>query len=233
MTPLLAGLALGIASSAHCAAMCGPLVVTAARAVAVRSRIAHLGQMLLHHAARILVYAALAVPAGLAGETLAVNGFGRAAAIVAGLVLLAAALGSLRVRGFGRLGAAVSTLVALLSKPVLRWSVRHAVAGPLLTGALNGILPCGLVYGALTTAAATGSASGAVLLMIGFGAGTSAILLALTAGTAAIPPSMRLRLRPLAPIVLAVTAAILLARGAMPAHQHGAPAAAEHHHLHE
>ena len=232
MTPLLAGLALGLASSAHCAAMCGPLVLAAGRAVAVRSRTGHLGQLALHHAARILMYVVLAIPAGLAGETLALRGFGRTVAIAAGAVLLVAALGSLRLRAFGRAGAALSAIAARISTPVFRWSSRHAALGPLVLGAMNGILPCGLVYGALTTAAAAGSIGGSMLLMAGFGLGTGAILIAISTGAAVLTPEVRLRLRPLAPVVLAVTAAILIARGVLPAHQHDAAAPALHH-MHE
>jgi sulfite exporter TauE/SafE len=231
MMSFLAGLALGFASSAHCAAMCGPLVVAAGRVFARRSRASDLAQHLLHHAARILVYALLAVPAGLAGETMAMRGFGRVMAIAAGVLLLGAAAGSLRVRGFGRLSSALSTAVARAASPALRWSRLHPFAGPVLTGALNGLLPCGLVYGALTVAAATGRGVDAVILMTGFGLGTSAVLLAISSGVTAVPASLRVRLRPLAPVALAVTAAILIARGVVPAHQHAA--APLHHHMHQ
>lgn len=232
MTPLLAGLALGLASSAHCAAMCGPLVLAASRAVAVRSRAGRLGQLALHHAARILMYVLLALPAGFAGETLAGRGLGRAIAIAAGLLLLVAALGSVRWRAFGRIGAALSDVVARAAAPAFRWSRRHPALGPLLTGALHGILPCGLVYAALTTAAASGNIAGSLQLMAGFGIGTGVILIAISTGATVLTPAVRLRLRPLAPVVLAVTAAILIARGVLPAHQHEAAAPA-HHHMHE
>jgi sulfite exporter TauE/SafE len=212
--------------------MCGPLVLTAGRAIAARSRARHLAQLALHHSARIFVYAVLALPAGLAGEMLVARGFNRVIAVSAGVVLLVAAMGSLRVRGLGRLGAALSNLVAMASKPVFGWSRTHPSLGPLLLGALNGMLPCGLVYGALTTAAVAGSVGGSVLLMAGFGVGTSAILIAISNGAAAITPSARLRLRPLTPLVLAVTAAILIARGVLPPHQHDAGPPA-HHHMHE
>lgn len=232
MTPFLAGLALGVASSAHCAAMCGPLVLAASRAVAVRARAGQLGQAALHHAARILVYMVLAIPAGVAGDTLAVRGFGRAIAIAAGVLLLVAALGAMRLGPFGRMGAALSAAVARTAAPAFRWAQRHPALGPLLTGALNGVLPCGLVYAALATAAAAGSIAGSLQLMAGFGIGTGAILITISTGAAVLTPAVRLRLRPLVPAVLAVTAAILIARGVLPAHRHDA-AVPSHHHMHE
>ena len=228
MTAFVAGAALGLASSAHCVVMCGPLLATVARLHSSPSRAASLAQSLLHHAGRTAVYVLLSLPAGVAGESLAVRGFGRATAIAAGVLLLLAAAGSFR--SVGRLTAAISALAVGATAPLLRWSRARPVAGPLATGALNGLLPCGLVYGALTTAAASGSATGAMLLMTGFGAGTAAVLIALSAGVVALPAARRLR--PLAPLALAAAAVLLLARGAAPLHDHRAPAPSVHH-MHE
>ena len=99
--PLLAGLALGLASSAHCAGMCGPLVLSVGR-LAEPSRSAQLKFALLHHAARVLVYVVLAVPAGLASEALVLQGLGRAIAIAGGVALLLAAATSIRIRPVAR-----------------------------------------------------------------------------------------------------------------------------------
>jgi uncharacterized protein len=231
MVPALTGFALGIAASAHCAAMCGPLVLAIGGVSPHRSRLGRFVHALLHQCGRVLTYGALALPAGAAGEALAVHGFGRALAIVAAVLLLAAAAGSLRVTVAARAAATISRTISRLSGPLLRWSRTRPVAGPLATGALNALLPCGLVYGALTAAGGTGSTADAVLLMLGFGAGTSVVLLAIATGAAAVPPSLRLRLGAVGPIVLAVTAVILLARGVSPHQPHGS--APSTHHMHE
>ena len=224
MTAMLAGLALGLASSAHCAAMCGPLVLTIGRPPGAASRAAHLRHALLHHAGRVATYALLALPAGLIGQTLAFNGLGRVLAVASGIVLLTAAAGFLRARPAGA-PPSYSGWLARVSAPLVRVAVRHRVGGPLATGVLNGLLPCGLVYAALTAAAAAGNVADAVTLMVGFGAGTSVVLVAMSGWARSLPASWRLRLRPLSPIVLVVTAVILIARGVSMPHQH-APAAA-------
>jgi hypothetical protein len=231
MMPLLAGLALGVASSAHCAAMCGPLVLTLGQRLAAPSRSAQLRYALLHHLGRVFTYAALALPAGLLGQTLWLRGMGRTLAVTAGAALLLAALGSLRVRGFSRIAAVVSSAVARLSSPIVRAASRQPLIGPLLTGVMNGLLPCGLVYAALAAAAGLGSLRGALLLMAGFGAGTAPVLVAIACGAAAVPAALRVRLRPLGPIVLAVTALILISRGVGEPH-HLAPASGHSVHLH-
>lgn len=230
-TTLLAGVALGLASSAHCAAMCGPLVMSVGRLSAASSRTAHVRHALLHHAARIFVYVLMAIPAGMAGEALTLRGFGRGVALGAGVLLLATAAGSVWHPG-GRVGRAYSALVARVGLPLFRWAAGHRVAGPLATGAVNGLLPCGMVYAALTTAAAAGSAMGAVVVMTGFGVATAAALLAISFGAASLPAPLRARLRPLTPLVLVVAAAILIARGAAPAHDHQVTVSPVHH-MHE
>jgi sulfite exporter TauE/SafE len=93
----------------------------------------------------------------------------------------------------------------------------HPVAGPVLAGAANGLLPCGLVYAALLTAAALGTASSAVVMMIGFGLGTVPALVAVSMAAASQAFGIRPYLRRLTPVLLAVTAVILLMRGFAPA----------------
>jgi sulfite exporter TauE/SafE len=234
---LITGLALGLASSAHCAAMCGPLVLTVGRHLGGTSRRSQLRHALLYHLGRVSTYALLAVPAGLGGEAIMARGFGRALALAAGGLLLAATASAIRLPIVDGLTSRLSGAVARAFAPVLRWASAHTVAGPIASGALNGVLPCGLVYAALTAAAASASVGEAMLLMIAFGLGTAAVLVAMSAGVAAISPALRVRLRPVAPIVLAVTAAILLVRGAALGHSHPspvhtAPAAIEPHHSH-
>jgi sulfite exporter TauE/SafE len=234
VTTLLTGIALGLASSGHCAVMCGPLVLAIGRRSGAPSRRAQLHHVLLYHVGRVLTYVALAVPAGLLGEAFAFGGLDRALALVAGLLLLGAALESVRLGSAGRMLSAYSRWLARGSAPMVRWASSRPVAGPLTTGALNGVLPCGLVYAALTAAGASGGLPDAVLLMAGFGIGTAGLLVAMSLGAASLPAALRPRLRPLTPIVLALTAAILIARGIAPPHQHPvvavAQAAPAHHH---
>jgi sulfite exporter TauE/SafE len=231
--PLAAGVAFGLASSAHCAAMCGPLVLSIGR-LAPSSRRAQLRFALLHHAGRAAVYVLLALPAGLVSETLALQGFGRAIAIGAGLVLLLAAATSIRVRSLDRLTSTVSSMVTGRFAPVTRWAAGRPLAGPLATGALHGLLPCGLVYAALTTAAATGDMASAAMIMAGFALGTAPVLIALTAGAASVSVSFRPLLRRAGPVVLIVAGLLLIARGVSGPHRHPAEpdVVADHmHHL--
>jgi hypothetical protein len=58
------------------------------------------------------------------------------------------------------------------------------------------------------------------------------VLVLLSLGAASLPSPLRARLRPLTPLVLAVAAAILIARGAAPVHEHQ-PTVSVAQHMHE
>lgn len=216
MTALLTGLMLGAIGSGHCVGMCGPLVLTIERHLRRPSRRTQLRHALTYHAGRVLTYALLGVAAGIAGQTLAFWGLGRALAVTAGVVLLLAAIGSAipqRLRGWGATPAALASRACAVAG---QWSRLHGVAGPAIAGAANGLLPCGLVYSALLTAAAMGTATGAVALMAGFGLGTIPALVALSMAAASRTFAIRSGLRRLTPVLLALTAAMLLVRGLAP-----------------
>jgi sulfite exporter TauE/SafE len=232
MTSFVTGLLLGAVGSGHCIGMCGPLVLTIGRIRAGSSRRVQAQYSMLYHAGRGLTYVALAVPAGLVGQALVLNGLGQALAIVAGLLLLASAAGAGggRLPGWlGSLGTAAATRACAAANS---WRGTHPVAGPVAAGAANGLVPCGLVYAAVTAAAAMGTAADALALMIGFGLGTVPALVALSWSATLLPAGLRRRLRQLTPVVLALTGALLLVRGIAPprsdSHHHHAPAAVAH-----
>jgi uncharacterized protein len=217
MTTLVAGLIFGAIGSAHCVGMCGPLVLTLGRTLKRSSRAAQLRHDLTYHAGRVLTYAVMGAAAGTIGQTLSFWGFGRALALAAGLMLLLAAIGSLLPKRLLGVGAAPAALATKACAAAGQWSRAHVVAGPVLAGAANGLLPCGLVYSALLTATATGTVASALVMMIGFGLGTMPALVALSMAAGSQAFGVRPYFRRLTPVLLAVTAVILLIRGFAPA----------------
>jgi uncharacterized protein len=209
VTLLLAGAVLGLAGSIHCAGMCGPLLLAVARGA---SRAALVRRMSLYHAARICTYALLGIPAGYAGRAGSFGLFGRTVAFTGGILLVAAASGAL----FSRHGRSAShrwsLVIVRAGAAAAKLTRRHSHLGPLALGAVNGLLPCGLVYAAAAAAAATGTVNSAVTFMIAFGAGTVPLLFALTVSAAAVPATMRHRLRFLAPALMALAGLLLIVR---------------------
>lgn len=223
MMTLLAGALLGLAGSAHCAAMCGPLAIgVAARLPGGGGRVTAL---VTYHAGRLLVYVLLAIPAGLVGQALSAAGLGRGIAIASGVLLLALAWGARTPTGVRRAGRRWSGVLARGSLTAARLSGTHPVAARLMAGAVNGLLPCGLVYPAAMAGAALGSLPAAMLFMAGFGLGTLPSLLTIAWVAANVPARAKARLRRLAPAALALTGLLLIVRGLVPtAHIHpGSP----------
>ena len=226
MIALAAGLLLGVSGSVHCAAMCGPLVAVADGMTARGRGVSRWRGRAAYHGSRVGTYVLLGAAAGASGAAIEVHGFGRGLAIAAGLALIAQACvaagavrGGIATTASGRLAGAVSGAAA--------WLRRRGMARPSVMGALNGLLPCGLVYAALIAAAGTGGASTSVSLMAGFGLGTLPALFGVGVVSALASarggPVVR---RVAVPVALGIAGAVLIARGLGPAaHDHAGTAA--------
>ena len=127
---------------------------------------------IVYHSCRIAVYVAMGAIIGAAASLFGLAGdmttIGAAVGIAIGLAVL--------VLGLGYAG----LLPAVARESGARWWNRATTralrlpgySGAALLGVINGILPCGLVYGALLVGAGTGSAWGGALAMLVFGLAT-------------------------------------------------------------
>jgi hypothetical protein len=93
----------------------------------------------------------------------------------------------------------------------IRLSRAPSPAAPLLLGALQGWLPCALVYAAASRAGVAGSAGMGALTMVVFGLGTVPAIFALTV----VPQTVlrRVQAQRLAGVLLTVLGALLILRG--------------------
>lgn len=82
-----------------------------------------------------------------------------------------------------------------------------------LTGFLNGLLPCGLVYMALAGAIATGNIIHSALFMAGFGAGTLPAMVMASFAAGAISLRTRNKIRKSLPYLLGIMGLLLILRG--------------------
>jgi sulfite exporter TauE/SafE len=169
---------LGLASSLHCAQMCGPLVIAAG---------ASGGGAAGHFAynfGRIATYSLLGMAAGEAGGGVAVMaalpGLERWVALASGLLLVVAGvwmLGLIPKRQLIQIEQSPAT------RRLLRWTapllLKPGVFNRFRLGLLLGLLPCGMVWAALLKAASAGNALDGGATMLGFGAGTAGALLSI------------------------------------------------------
>jgi hypothetical protein len=192
---LLAMLAAGLASSLHCAGMCGGIVVAfgARRVIPVHAAQetarGNLPRQLAFNGGRIASYAAGGAAVGFAGS---VAGYASGVLPAQGAVYLAASvvlvLFGLQLAGAGRLLARLEPIGA----PLWRWLQPHAarllaarsLPHAFAAGLAWGWLPCGMVYAALAAAAFAGGPANGAAAMLAFGLGTAPALLAAGLGAA-------------------------------------------------
>jgi len=195
------GAALGIflaslAGSPHCAAMCGPFV-------AFYSAGASSGRGWLHGAyngGRLLSYVALGVVAGALGAGVerigALAGVARAAAIVAGILMVAWGVHALVALSGRQLG--VLHAPPALQRAVSRLLRARGGMSPglraLLTGLATALLPCGWLYAFVAAAGGTASPARGALVMVLFWSGTLPVMAALGVGLQRLAGPMRSRL---------------------------------------
>jgi len=164
---------LGLVGSVHCAVMCGPLVIAVSSAGA---RLPFGSSRLVYHAGRVLTYCVIGVVFGAVGKTFALAGLQRWVSIGAGVAILAGLVLSSR----ATLKTPLASSVTRLKTAFARLLQRRTVAAQFALGAINGFLPCGLVYIAAAGAATTLSPALGAWHMAAFGLGTLPMLLGIT-----------------------------------------------------
>jgi sulfite exporter TauE/SafE len=208
---LLPALLLGIAGSLHCAGMCGPLIL----AMPFHQKRGSDGvrHLLVYHTGRILVYTLLGVLVGLIGQGVAIAGIQKGLSLAAGLFLIAMAFMVWRfeflvasVPGFARY---TGTIQRLIGKAM----GQEGYVTSLSLGALNGLLPCGLVYGALAGAISTMEASDGGWFMLLFGVGTLPMLLTVSLLGNKAGNHIRRKLGIVQPALMIIAGFLLVMRG--------------------
>lgn len=159
------GLLLGIASSLHCAGMCGPIAGSLMFGFGPNQTRA----LIAAQTGRVLIYVLAGTLAGSAGGAIT-GGLAHPGAFLA---MRAAAALSLGWIGLSLLGLAPSPAIAdRFTGPVARVVMSLRAPGALAAGMAWGFLPCGMVYGALFYAGLSGGPLAGALAMAGFGLGT-------------------------------------------------------------
>ncbi len=198
---------LGLVGSLHCAAMCGPLAL--ALPVGGTNRCAYLLGRSAYNLGRLIAYAALGALFGLLGQSLAVAGLQRWVSLGAGAAILVALAASSRFA----LKVPVYNAVGWLKSGVARLMKRGTIGSLLMFGALNGLLPCGLVYVACAGAVATGGFASGLGYMIAFGLGTVPMMFGLSLMGVKLRFVIGSGFQRLIPISVAALGVLLVIRG--------------------
>lgn len=176
LTTLVAAALLGLASSVHCVAMCGPLVLAGCAGGKGGGR-ATLGYL----AGRLVSYAAVGAIAGSIGGPIVVAASTSREVRVAIGWILALSVAWVAIRWLRK--PSQEKLVGLRAKPaspskLQLWLVRWVPARGIGLGLATGLFPCGALASALVVAATTGSGHGGALAMMAFALASAPALLA-------------------------------------------------------
>lgn len=200
-----AAISIGLLGSAHCAGMCGPLLLAANQGRSLKNS-------LLHHGGRLFTYAVFGSVAGAIGTTFSVLGVQQQFSIIVGALMVLSVLLIPVSKYFSRIEMVMST-VALKFSSWIHAQGFSANALRLLGGVGNGLLPCGLVYLGIAGAANTFTPWDGALFMLLFGLGTLPVLLVFTFFGNRLSAPFRSQIRRLIPITIFVMGALLMVRG--------------------
>jgi uncharacterized protein len=208
ITSLLVALAMGLTGSLHCAGMCGAImwVVPFHAFSGFRKAVA----LTLYHVARVSVYAGMAVVLYAFRDSFNPR-IQQYVSVAMGAILLVAGLISF-LPGFG---------IAKFNLPwgkFVQQNLGKVVGRPTfgaitMAGALNGLLPCGLVYMALSATVALPSVYNAIAFVYAFGLGTKPMLVSIALLRSRLHNVIGAHSRKLVPVVVFFFGCVFILRG--------------------
>lgn len=223
MNLFLPMLGVGIVTSVHCVAMCGPMVLT----YAVKGD--HGGPLLkrmiphfAYHSAKLLSYVAVGLLLGAIGSAFNLGGVRGWVTVFAG--------GFMVLMGLNMTGKVPALRKLTLQPPkflmnALQKTRRKAnadategkasLATPITFGLLTGLMPCGPLQAAQLAAAATGSPVNGAIAMLGFGLGTMPLMLGFGAVSGMLGAKFKSRMMVAAAVLVMVLGLVMLDRGGM------------------
>jgi hypothetical protein len=211
---------LGVISNLHCLGMCGPIAL--AIPLNRSSKSAMLFGILQYHLGRVLVYAILGYIVGYIGMGIKLFGVLQAISIIAGIGIIIYAWRKKINFTKIKLPSFLCTLslskghfvtMSLLSQSMGKIMHSESPLKLFLLGALNGLLPCGMVYTALITAVVLGTPLLSATSMLAFGLGTLPGLVAFSLFAQQLGNPMRSKINRYLPYLITVVGLLIILRG--------------------
>lgn len=208
---IIPALLIGIGGSLHCLGMCGPLMMTAV----FRSEDGgfQVSRWLTYHTGRILVYALWGALFGLAGSTVRWFGIQQNISLSLGIGILLMVVLVKWVPSFEQKIGNLSVLKFARAQ-LMPFLQTKGYTGPWISGMLNGLLPCGLVYVALAGATAVQDVMRGALFMSAFGIGTLPLLTVVLLAGNTFSTRYRRTFSRWYPYMIGIMAILLIVRGA-------------------
>ncbi len=169
MELLYTALVLGLFTGFHCIGMCGPIALVLP--LNNKSWGTRIFSALLYNIGRTITYAAMGAVFGIIGAGFSFAGFQKWVSIGMGVFMITT-IAFPKINHVLYKGTGNSKIMISIKKKLAKYFQQASYKSLFITGLLNGLLPCGMVYMALAGAIAAGSLQLSVLYMILFGLGT-------------------------------------------------------------
>ncbi|EON77223.1 Heavy-metal-associated domain protein [Lunatimonas lonarensis] len=201
-------LLLGFFGSFHCVGMCGPIAL----ALSARDQQRYLVNKLAYNLGRAMTYASLGTLVGLLGFSLGLAGLQQWLSVFLGIVIVFMAFfykRSERILGNAGWFGLVNKL-----KQHLGFQLRkRGFPAFFLSGMLNGLLPCGMVYVALAASLALQSPLQGAVYMFVFGVGTMPVIVVLMVSQGLVSGQVKKRMHSLLPYMAVFIGLLFIVRG--------------------
>lgn len=165
---------------------------------------------IIYNSGRVFIYALIGYLLGLLGSRLILAGFQQTISIIAGVLIIIVVLVP-RLNSKFLSMVSFYSLLNLIKNPFVKLLNKHSYPANFAIGALNGLLPCGLLYIAFLGSASMGNEVNSSLFMAIFGLGTLPSLL--TISLLANPFKRKLNFKKLVPVLSIVLAMLFILRG--------------------
>lgn len=201
---------LGVISNLHCLGMCGPIALAIPLNRSSKSEM--LFGILQYHIGRVLVYGILGYLVGYIGMGIKLFGVLQAISIIAGIGIIIYAWRN-KLTFFKNPFNSSLRHTSLLSRSMGKIMRSESPLKLFLLGALNGLLPCGMVYTALITAVVLGTPLLSATSMLAFGLGTLPGLVAFSLFAQQLGNPMRSKINRYLPYLITVVGLLIILRG--------------------
>ncbi len=168
---LVGALLTGLATSLHCAGMCGPLACGVG--ALAKSESERMAAAAIYHAGRLAAYATIGAICGAVGKE-PLGWFFHSPAVLLPWALVVALL--LLATGLEKKIPRPAFLTRITARMRFKAQRMPAVAGAGMTGLLTPFLPCGPLYAVFLALLAAGSAARGAEVALAFGIGTVPLL---------------------------------------------------------
>ena len=203
----ITALVIGFLGSLHCAGMCSPL----AMAVTNLSKPAFINRF-TYNGGRIFSYGFQGLVAASVGSAFEFTGLQTIFSISLGILLIIAGFAGITSFNLPFVSSGIQKLTTFIKIKLGNFIRKKTKLSLIITGMLNGLLPCGLTYMALTYCLTIIHPIEGFLYMLVFGLGTLPVMLGLTSVMQTLMLKFNFSLRKMTTVTLVVLGVLLIVR---------------------